>query len=907
MRPAAPRRTPPFRIAPPFALLLIVAALVLVACSGGDDDEAGDEDGDGAVAVGLADGLEDACLVYTAEDAALALGTDVVLAAESDVDYPDSFLRCAYDSQNDRRSTSLLIERGDSLDDFMSDVERTEAFNDPEEIPGIADEAFWVTGGLNALFMRNGDLTLTLNIGSSQTFETAEGVAALRDANIEVGRIIIQRLRGETLGLVADLDDGDPDPSATTPPSSGGGSGSATATPVSAPATPEPTAVPTEPFDHSGDSFEGNLLARVADGDWTLGEGLVETLALFAGERDTAEVLSTPDLAFAEGTAIYAMAQDYLESGSDTSALAEVERLLDLLIFTEAELDAMVLGATAANRAADGAGSPTLISNSTATTVENCRQMYAAFVDRIADRAPEQCLKVGTLTVGPSTFHIYEPALEEPLTGWDDRHPRLVRETINETVEQTFLRLGKLPLDVRIVLSAADPGTLAAAIQPPTGSSCIVTVFIQSQGLADGDFKQSLAHEFAHCFQDVVFAGQRVEYADRVWREEGFAEYLSDVAYPFNEYERRIVGPFSAAEVLTSTVRSRTYHNYMWFSFWSDSLGGDLALIDLLRSGPTVKGIPAQEAFLAATPSIASTHHQFAEAMTDGGISNRNGGSWPPGTSLNGTARLRSPQAYAMSADFEPFGVAKWEFVVQRGSTVTTRIGDGAGVIATWRDVDEPGGWIDLNPIERFTASCDEDFHAYLVVSSTEEPALLALDVVEIEDAPCEEEPELPEIVGHDACLVGTWAIDMAAFRRVTEEQIGTGINIDSLSGDILVTFFEDGDLESAIESLVLVYRTESEGVPNRLEVTLRWDGVGGGSWNADGTLVQIRSEDFGLVTSQIVQLDGDAIAGGINPPGDDLFGDTVSAAANDYRCTSNTLEIDGVSIGSEPAIWQRR
>jgi len=888
----------------PVIVLLLLVALILGACSGGDEDEADGGGGDGAVAANLGNDLEDACLIYTAADAAEALRAEVEPVTEFDFDLPKQFLRCEYAEVDGRRSTGILVERGMAVDQFMGDIERTEIFNEPEEIDGVADRAFWITGDLNTLFMLDGELEVTLRIGTNSLRTTGEALTALRDLNIEVGRTIIQRLRGEALGLVADVDADDASPTATARASSTAGASSATATAAPTPATPEPTAVALEPPDRSGDSFEDNLLAGVARGDWTLEAGLVETLALFAGERDASEVLSSSDLVYAEGTAILALAQEYLETGSNPPLRAEVERLLGLLTFSGDELDAMVVGATASNRA----DAPTLISNSVAATVEDCQRFYSAFVDEIADRAPEECLNVSVLTVGPSTFHVYVPALEEPATGWTDRHTALVLATINETVESTFLRLGKMPITVRIVLSAqVHPVALATAIAPPNTSSCVISLFKQSQALADGDFKQSLAHEFGHCFQDATLAAQRVSSAARGWREEGFAEYLSDVAYPSNDYERRIVDPFRNSEVMTATVQSRTYLNYMWFSFWSDQLGGDLALVELLRTGPTVDGKQAQQDFLASTGSIAATHHQFTEAVSDGAISNRDGGSWGPSSSLNGTVRLRDPQTYALSADFEPFGVAKWEFVIPRGSTVTTRIVEGAGVMASWRELDEPGGWIDLNPIERFVASCDGDLHGYLAVSSTEEPAVFALDVVDVEDGDCSDEPELPEIVGNDVCLVGTWAIDMTAFRRTAEERIVVDLNVVSVTGDILVTFLPNGDLESAIDELAFFYRTEWEGVADRLEVRLQWDGTGTGSWNADGTLVQIRTDDFDMKTTQFVRLDGDVIVGGSNPPGDDLFGATVGAPANGYQCTADTLEIEGVSIGSESAIWQRR
>ena len=101
------------------------------------------------------------------------------------------------------------------------------------------------------------------------------------------------------------------------------------------------TQPPGEPLDRSNISFVDNLLVKVEAAEWTLGEGLVATLQLMAGEIDASSVLRNDELLTYEGTGIIRMAYEYLETGEDTEAKSEVTRLLHLLVFSDERLDSM--------------------------------------------------------------------------------------------------------------------------------------------------------------------------------------------------------------------------------------------------------------------------------------------------------------------------------------------------------------------------------------------------------------------------------------------------------------------------------------------------------------------------------------------------------------------------------------
>ncbi|MDX1448342.1 MAG: hypothetical protein R3246_04690, partial [Acidimicrobiia bacterium] len=83
--------------------------------------------------------------------------------------------------------------------------------------------------------------------------------------------------------------------------------------------------------DLSSLGFVHNLLERVDDGEWTIGEGLVATLQLFAGGTGAADVLRSDDLVDTSGTEIMRMARVYAEDGPDDAVRQELERLLEVL------------------------------------------------------------------------------------------------------------------------------------------------------------------------------------------------------------------------------------------------------------------------------------------------------------------------------------------------------------------------------------------------------------------------------------------------------------------------------------------------------------------------------------------------------------------------------------------------
>jgi hypothetical protein len=559
--------------------------------------------------------------------------------------------------------------------------------------------------------------------------------------------------------------------------------------------------VPAQTRDLASRSYVDNLLVKVEDGEWTLGEGLVETLRLFAGEVDETTVLRSTDLASYETTGLLALAREYATDGAEPELRDEVGVLLDRLVFTRDELDRMAEPAprTAGSREDE----PTREREASAQprrfpaqATHDCDDFYG---EHNVPEGVDTCLLVHTQTTGGVTFRIYEPALEDIDLGWEDAFVvptvQLVRETIDETVGQTFLPLGSLPSEMSIVLGAAkhqprSPDKPRAAMQavPDGDGGCTVTVFLNVQNSSPASFQQLLAHEFAHCFQNASFPAQQVEYGVRMWREEGLAEYLSAVAYPETNLEHRFVNALRETEIETATVFSRAYENVLWFHYLKQVLGGDAAILDIVRNGPTSGEIGDQQAYLASQPDIEEIHHEFVLATTDGTVRDLDGTAFPPATSFN-AHNATLVEGLELTATFRPFGVGKFVFEVPKGMAANLTFED-EGLSVSARPFETPGAWFPVEPGDEFLAACGESSSYVLVVSSASQEVAFTAEVAQLEEYDCEE------------CVVGEWRLELPEpFLSATAPFVNQpGLVGRTVSGNVDLSIFDDGTIDVEID-----------------------------------------------------------------------------------------------------------
>lgn len=323
------------------------------------------------------------------------------------------------------------------------------------------------------------------------------------------------------------------------------------------------------PPDISDDGYVGNLLAREEAGEWTRSEGLVATLGLLVGAAEPADVLRQPELASTEATGIVNMARSYIAENPDSAETQEMERLLEILIPSNEQLEEMagIEGPTAAL-----AGFWPV--QAAAAASENCQTFFTGWQ---IPGGIGTCLEMGTSEVleasYPGEYRVFGPAQPFPTAGWQDRHFDLTVQAMEDAVP-VFKSLGAMP-PVNIVFSVVnDPGVYALASPRVTwapeslGRPCGVSLFTSMQPESDDNFKQIVAHELAHCLHGDTFPAQyTADVSTHEWWDEGLAEHLGSTVngeYANNNLEWHFLDKFDAGELATG-VLDRSYENFIFF------------------------------------------------------------------------------------------------------------------------------------------------------------------------------------------------------------------------------------------------------------------------------------------------------------------------------------------------------
>ena len=489
------------------------------------------------------------------------------------------------------------LEPGDPLD-FDADTRFVDAVG--ETLPGVGHEARLFraadggkSAGLSvlAVFERRdvGDLYVRFTLGRPDLDSPARTLAL-----VDVARAVLSRMPGSVL-------------------------------------SPEPEPRP----DRARLSFVENVLERADDGDWSVGEGLVRTLRLFADEGQAGETLPAGSVFVDEGTSILTMAQEYVRAGEgELAVITELEHLLDDLVYSGTELELMAgirseAVATVGPVAQAGGGSQ----------VELCTRFFKGMI--VPGVGP--CLEWASIDipgVDAGKYRIFVPTPDLPQAGWTAEHLELVRTGLRTAAvwfETEGVRLanqvggsGLMPR-VNVVLSVS-PGSPASASAWPWGEDgCGVVLYRKNQSKPDSRFLQTIAHELAHCFSIENFPALAAPaYEDFVWREEGMASFLANVIWPDADHEYEFWFTHTLKFDVDHTILDLAYGNFIYFQFLENEigLGGIFRLISTLpMTADTDRS--HQAASLAAFGDMRETMLRYGQALIDGTIKDSSDALFP--------------------------------------------------------------------------------------------------------------------------------------------------------------------------------------------------------------------------------------------------------------------------------------
>jgi hypothetical protein len=575
------------------------------------------------------------------------------------------------------------------------------------------------------------------------------------------------------------------------------------------------------PVDRSDVSYEDNVLAKVESAEWTLGDGLVATLQLFAGEQDAASVLRHTELLSHEGTGIFLMAEEYLDEGPDAEAKGEISRLLDLLVFSVEELEEMagVVPKSASITTKDG--------------VSNCARFFrdhTSFPPGVG-----VCLEQKSETINGKLYRVFLPASPLPSAGWTEAHAELALQAIRDAV-RTYDALGDMPA-VALVLAAANRGGMwgeafpqERTSNPQPDDACGVSIFTGLQSKLEDQFKQAIAHELAHCFQAETHPNQylRLNRGVIAWHFEGLAEYWSNVVYPGVDFEQRFLKKLEKIELRTTLLRGRSYENFLFFQYLGSTIG-DAAILQLVGSLPDYpeSSLLDQQEALAKYAGMAQTYHEFVKAVTDGRVEDTSKALIPFAARSVAVDLYGEATPYVRVPRVKPFGVvriligvdetkhASLEFdgmgpVTESTGPASDGVSAGiAGLVV--ESVRDPAGrnWMHGVPSEIPEEECNTR-KIILVTTSTEPDAAFDLAVPDFDDV-------------NDCCLHGRWMVNNDDIAELWTAGIGLPV---SVSGQLSATFGTDGHVEFLWGGYMSAYSAQLPDADAQYTATLNGGGT---------------------------------------------------------------------------------
>ena len=630
----------------------------------------------------------------------------------------------------------------------------------------------------------------------------------------------------------------------------------------------------------------GDLLSQnVEQGVWEYGEGLVLLLRSMSGELNAEVMDGFVQVEETNTTGLLRLASDYLQGPDrDPEYAEEVERLLGLLAPTQEYLDSLSRPRAAASRDGlflTGYDRQTEIPAECANIVE---EGFSASVD-----TGQFCYVYIEMTEQQNRLRVYYPKW------WEDDPERI--EWVDAAMTGLFdsspvySDLGRFD-DVNVVFSISQPSdsatTLAYQTFFPADEACPVVALPLVYGDGLDQFKQTIAHEAFHCFQDWNLTTS--PYSAHIWWAEGSAEYFSNVVYPtINDEQNRTESYY--ANSIHRPWFDLSYLNFLLFQYLGNELG-DAQVIQLLETISASGGIAAQASTLTAYPNMDSLFLEFVVATTSTGVMDTGGGMI-----IEHPAPLRGLETIGQEGDtqflIEPFVAGRFGVSYGEGKRFLETFEENESVrhsMAIEDRLQDPGAWSSL-PVE-VRSRCNDDEKYVLVLTSVDGPGDFKANVSLMEEAEC------------DSCVLGTWDIETISYANYYERLFAAqGQPVELfVDGHFYFEFNEDGEFLTRRHDLEI-----STSIADQPSIVTTIDGQGQGEYSADGEILTIRG--FSSVTNNVsIRIEGVEVPGGLgssvasfklfdDSPGG-LPGETQPNHSGSYTCSNELLSIEFPQYG---------
>jgi hypothetical protein len=592
-------------------------------------------------------------------------------------------------------------------------------------------------------------------------------------------------------------------------------------------------------------TFSEFLEEKIEEGVWERGEGLVSLLSYLAGETGPSDIPGVTAVVAAGATGLLREAQDYVaDPPQDSPYPAEINRLLDKLIPSQEELDRL---SEPAGQSRDTG--PILASfERPAQGYGGCEIVSGEGFSKNVDPG-EACYKYRQAEAEGKRYRVYYPR------SWDQEEAKLslVDSTLDALTDSAhvysgFGYFGNANAVFSMTQPEDSPRTLAFEVGFPAKEPCPITILPLSLESGSDAYKQTLAHESFHCFQDWNF--NMSPYSAHKWWGEGTAEYFSNVVYPEVNDEHGWLWSYYSRSI-TQPWFDMSYHNFLLFQFLGNRLGNS-RLISLLREISAAGGIAGEASVLASYPEMDALFEEFVVATMSRGVQDTGGGMI-----VSRSFRVIRVETVDREAEeqfiIDPFVAGRFLVKYEKEKRFLEAPVEDEYVRHSAAVVEErgnPGSWSELPPEVR--SGCDEDERYLLAISSVEAPGTLKADINTVEVAEC------------DPCLLGVWDIDADSFEAFMDrlmEQTGIGsVPVGGtpeieIGGHDYLQFGEDGRLDTRRVDFTMTIGLS--GSPGFVTST---DAQGSANYSADGEELKV-TNGGGHVNSVETSAEGQAIS----------------------------------------------
>ncbi|PKN93901.1 MAG: hypothetical protein CVU44_08790 [Chloroflexi bacterium HGW-Chloroflexi-6] len=527
---------------------------------------------------------------------------------------------------------------------------------------------------------------------------------------------------------------------------------------------------------------------KVDSGEWSEAQGLIEFLK---AARAEAEIELPQGFEEQELNGIVALARLYLQTGMDEAARNEIKLLLDLLFPSEETLLAYAIPESEARVGSVKLAAPA------PQAAENCAELWSTGFPAIGGSS-YPCFFYGQNTVDGVENRVYMP-----LAWHGDASKIAYYEYTLEAMRQaalTYLPHGPMPrtyavfafdLGAALDLYAESAGQVA-------GEACPIVIYPPALLMEPGTFKQAIAHEMFHCFQEQnIRRGAGYDPVMAAWFVEGSAEYFSNLAYPEVDYEYRNIQKLNERS-LTLPLHRLAYGNFLFFQHMGNQWG-DEKVIEMLKAMPLTGSFQDALNAIVAYPGLIDLYESYARAFLANQVADTSGILYPYTPVFARTTLFGGSQNGELPHN--AFVLYREKFIYQPGReyTFSTGISRNEARIGT-APIEFPA-W--QAPTWQVDTSCNQwEYMTYSIgvsVNSLGGLADYAVNAVEVAaDRPCEQ------------CLIGTWKLDPTSYLLYANSLFPARMGVAravGYNGEMFVEYNESGKSINSYNNFIVFYK----------------------------------------------------------------------------------------------------